>query len=77
MHPQGLGSKISARQLSVGFGPEMPDYAGIAIAAGGAWGRRVERAGDIQATLEEAVRVVTQEKRSAVVDFVVAEIGTD
>lgn len=77
MHPQGLGSKISARQLSVGFGPDMPDYAAIATAAGGAWGRRVERAGDIQSTLEEAVRVVIQERRSAVVDFVIAEIGKE
>lgn len=76
MHPQGLASKVSARQLTVGFGPEMPDYAGIATAAGGAWGRRIERAGDIQSTLEEAVRVVIQERRSAVVDFVIAEIGT-
>ncbi|EPS95543.1 hypothetical protein FOMPIDRAFT_130646 [Fomitopsis schrenkii] len=67
MHPQGLASKVSARQLTVGFGPEMPDYAGIATAAGGAWGRRIE---------QEAVRVVIQERRSAVVDFVIAEIGT-
>ena len=74
MHPDGLASKVSAQQLSVSFGPDMPDYAGIAAAAGGAWGRRVERAEDIQSTLEEAVRVVVQEKRSAVVDFIIDQI---
>ncbi|TFY62056.1 hypothetical protein EVJ58_g4103 [Rhodofomes roseus] len=76
VHPHGLGSKASAQQLSVSFGPDMPDYAGIAAAAGGAWGRRVERAEDIQATLEEAVRVVVQERRSAVVDCLLDLIGT-
>lgn len=76
MHPDGLGSKVSGRQLSVGFGPEpdMPDYAQIAVAAGGAWGRRVKHADEIRAVLEEAVRVVVQEKRSAVVDCVIEQI---
>ncbi|KZT69553.1 Thiamin diphosphate-binding protein [Daedalea quercina L-15889] len=74
VHPHGLGSKASARQLSVSFGPDMADYAGIAAAAGGAWGRRVTRAEDVQSTLEEAVRVVVQEKRSAVVDFILDQI---
>ena len=75
MHPHGLGSKASAQQLSVSFGPDMADYAGIAAAAGGAWGRRVVRAEDVQSVLEEAVRVVTEEKRSAVVDFIIDQIG--
>ncbi|PCH40473.1 thiamine diphosphate-binding protein [Wolfiporia cocos MD-104 SS10] len=74
VHPNGLGSKVSGRQLTVGFGPEMPDYAGIATAAGGAWGCRVERAADLQAALEEAIRVVVYERRSAVVDCIVEQI---
>ncbi|GBE85330.1 hypothetical protein SCP_0705170 [Sparassis crispa] len=74
MHPDGHGSKASMRQLTVGFGPEMPDYAGIAAAAGGAWGRRVHAATELKATIEEAIRVVIDEKRSAVVDCIIDEI---
>ncbi|KAI8986255.1 thiamine diphosphate-binding protein [Trametes punicea] len=74
VYPDGLGSRASARQLTVGFGPEMPDYSQVAAAAGGAWGRRVERADDLQSVLEEAVRVVMREKRSAVVDCILQSI---
>jgi len=70
VHPAGLGSKVTADRLTTGFGPHAPDYSQIAVAAGGAWGRRVESAEDIGRVLEEAVRVVLQEKRCAVVDFV-------
>lgn len=74
MHPQGHGSKASGQQLTVGFGPYMPDYAQIAVAAGGAWGRRVEQAAEIPSALEEAIRIVLKERRSAVVDCMVEEI---
>ncbi|KAI0823257.1 thiamine diphosphate-binding protein [Trametes gibbosa] len=74
VYPDGLGSAASGQQLTVGFGPEMPDYSQIAVAAGGAWGRRVESADELQAVLEEAVRVVVQEKRSAVVDCIIQSI---
>ncbi|KAI9065966.1 thiamine diphosphate-binding protein [Trametes sanguinea] len=74
MYPDGLGSTASGRQLTVGFGPDMPDYSQVAAAAGGAWGKRVERADDLQNVLEEAVRVVVQEKRSAVVDCIIQPI---
>ncbi|KAH9947464.1 thiamine diphosphate-binding protein [Amylocystis lapponica] len=74
VHPHGHGSKVSGHQLTVGFGPELPDYAGIASAAGGAWGRRVERADELQAALEEGIRVVVEEKRSAVVDCIIEQI---
>ncbi|KAG0701904.1 hypothetical protein DFH29DRAFT_1079807 [Suillus ampliporus] len=33
VHPEGHGSKVSGNQLTVGFGPAMPDYVGIAVAA--------------------------------------------
>ncbi|KAH9948269.1 thiamine diphosphate-binding protein [Amylocystis lapponica] len=74
VHPNGLGSKVSGRQLTVGFGPGVPDYSGIAVAAGGAWGRRVERVDELQAALEEAIRVVREEKRCAVLDLVIEQI---
>ncbi|CDO72273.1 hypothetical protein BN946_scf184970.g125 [Trametes cinnabarina] len=74
VYPDGLGKAASGQQLTVGFGPEMPDYSQVAAAAGGAWGKRVERADDLQSVLEEAVRVVVKEKRSAVVDCIIQSI---
>jgi len=74
MHPQGLGSKVSGQQLTVAFGPDMPNYAQIAAAAGGAWGRRVDRADEIRPALEEAIRVVLHENRSAVLDCIIEQI---
>ena len=52
----------------------MPDYAQIAAAAGGAWGRRVSEPGEVRSTFEEAIRVVLEEKRCAVVDCIVGHI---
>ncbi|KAI0330509.1 thiamine diphosphate-binding protein [Cubamyces sp. BRFM 1775] len=74
VYPDGHGSTVSGQQLTVGLGPDMPDYSQVAVAAGGAWGRRVEKADELQAVLEEAVRVVVQEKRSAVVDCIIQSI---
>jgi hypothetical protein len=42
------------------------DYPGIAAAAGGAFGISVEHAPELGAGLAEALRVVREEKRSAV-----------
>ncbi|KAH9850231.1 thiamine diphosphate-binding protein [Lenzites betulinus] len=74
VYPTGLGSTVSGKELSVGFGPDVPDYSQIAVAAGGAWGKRVEKADELQAVLEEAIKVVVQERRSAVVDCVIQSI---
>lgn len=74
VYPDGHGSTVSGQQLTVGLGPDMPDYSQVAVAAGGAWGRRVENADELQSVLEEAVRVVVQEKRSAVVDCIIQSI---
>ena len=74
IYPTGHGSKAPGDRLSVGFGPDMPDYAQIAAAAGGAWGRRVSEPGALRATFEEAIRVVREEKRCAVVDCIVPSI---
>ncbi|KAF8802178.1 thiamine diphosphate-binding protein [Phlegmacium glaucopus] len=82
VYPTGHGSKASGAQLSVGFGPHSPDYAQIAVAAsaGWAWGKRV---GDEAASrgkeallnvIVEAVKVVLDQRRCAVVDCVLESI---
>ncbi|KAF8073386.1 thiamine pyrophosphate enzyme, N-terminal TPP binding domain-containing protein [Lyophyllum atratum] len=81
VHPSGHGSKASGDKLSVGFGPDCPDYSQIAVAAsaGWAWGKRVGATKDVgKGTLEqviaEAVNVVVKERRCAVVDCVIESI---
>ena len=75
VHPTGLGSVASGEKLSVGFGQEgNVDYGGVAAAAGGAWARQVARADQLRSVLEEAMRVVMQERRCAVVDCLVESI---
>ncbi|GAA5973925.1 hypothetical protein JCM11641_001222 [Rhodosporidiobolus odoratus] len=72
VHPQGLGAASTAVDLNCSFsGPNddlAPDYGGIATAAGGAWSKRVKKASDFEEALKEAVRVVREEKRCAVLD---------
>jgi hypothetical protein len=81
VHPMGHGSKASGAQLSVGFGPHSPDYAQIAVAAsaGWAWGKRVGDEDNMgkEALLNvivEAVSVVLDQRRCAVVDCVLESI---
>lgn len=68
VHPNGLGSAASAGELNVSFGPDAPDYGGIAAAAGGAWSKKVLKASELEDAMKEAIRVVTVEKRCAVLD---------
>lgn len=70
VYPTGHGSKVNGTRLTVGLGPEMVDFGGIAAAAGGAWGGRAEL-WNMEHVLEDAVKVVLEEKRCAVVDCVV------
>ncbi|KAF8148211.1 thiamine pyrophosphate enzyme, N-terminal TPP binding domain-containing protein [Crassisporium funariophilum] len=77
VHPSGHGSKVSGALLSVGFGPDSPDFGQIAVAAsaGWAWAKRVgdrETMGkeSLESVIEKAIRVVLEEKRCAVVDCV-------
>jgi hypothetical protein len=81
VHPHGYGSSAIGDQLTVGLGPDCPDYSQIAVAASGgwAWGRKIsaDLAVDgknaeelLQETIAEAVRIVTEERRCAVVDCV-------
>ncbi|MDN5928990.1 MAG: thiamine pyrophosphate-requiring protein [Hyphomicrobiales bacterium] len=65
VHPDGYASR--ANDLDLSFDPP-PDYAGIAKAAGGAYARKVERPEELEKAVAEALRVVREEKRSAVLD---------
>ncbi|GAA5897851.1 hypothetical protein JCM6882_005095 [Rhodosporidiobolus microsporus] len=74
VHPSGLGAATSSVDLNCSFGSSTggddfnPDYGAIAAAAGGAWFQKVKKASELDAALREAVRVVREEKRSAVLD---------
>lgn len=85
VHPTGHGANAAGDQLTVGFGPDCPDYSQIAVAAsnGHAWGRKISvdlATGDrsaqilLQETIAEAVRVVVEDRRCAVVDCVLENI---
>jgi len=65
VHPDGYASK--ANSLDIAFDPP-PDYAGIAAAAGGAHAARITKPEEVEAAIAEALRVVREEKRSAVID---------
>ncbi|SDA03032.1 BZ3500_MvSof-1268-A1-R1_Chr11-1g03269 [Microbotryum saponariae] len=71
VHPNGLGSRSTAGDLNVSFGPTddlNPDYGAIAQASGGAWCAKVKYAHELEEKMKEAIRVVKEEKRSAVLD---------
>ncbi len=63
----GQGYAAAAADIGVAFDPP-PDYGAIAAAAGGAFARKVERASEFPAVLEDALQVVKREKRAAVLD---------
>ncbi|GJD52869.1 Benzoylformate decarboxylase [Methylobacterium crusticola] len=65
VHPDGYAAR--ADSLDTSFDPA-PDYAGIAAASGGAWGRRVDDPAQVEAAVAEALRVVREERRAAVLD---------
>jgi acetolactate synthase-1/2/3 large subunit len=65
VHPEGHAAR--ANRLDTSFDPPA-DYVGIAEAAGGAWGRQVRDPGEIDDVISEALRVVREQKRCAVLD---------
>ena len=75
VYPTGIGSLASGEKLSVGFGEEHnADFGGIAAAAGGAWARKVENANELRSVFDEAIKVVLEERRCAVVECVIESI---
>ena len=65
VHPEGHASK--GEDIGVSFDPS-PDYSGIAAAAGGAFARTVRTPGDLEEALCAALKVISDEKRAAVLD---------
>ncbi len=65
VHPSGYASRANA--LDVAFDPP-PDYSAIAAASGGAYAQIVKQPQDVRASIAEALRVVRQERRCAVLD---------
>jgi len=71
VHPAGYASR--AENIALGFSP-LPDHAGIAAAAGGAFARTVRRADELDAALDEAMHAVKSERRSAVLDVILPAV---
>jgi acetolactate synthase I/II/III large subunit len=71
VHPDGYASK--AEDIDVAFDPP-PDYSGIAAAAGGAFARIVKRIEEVEPAVAEALKVVREEKRCAVLDVWLAHL---
>jgi acetolactate synthase I/II/III large subunit len=71
VHPDGYASK--AQDIDVAFDPP-PDYSGIAAAAGGAFARIVKAVDDVEPAVAEALKVVREEKRCAVLDVWLAHL---
>ena len=67
MHGSGQASKAKPADLHVTF-DQPPDYGAIAAAAGGAWAKIIKRADEVDEAVREAVRVVREDKRCAVLD---------
>ncbi len=65
VHPDGYASR--ANEIGVSFDPP-PDYSGIAAAAGGAYARAVKRPEEVEEAVIEALRIVREEQRCAVLD---------
>ena len=65
VHPDGYASR--ANTLDIAFDPP-PNYAAIAAAAGGAHAAQVKTPEEVEGAIAEALRVVREEKRAAVLD---------
>ncbi|OJJ49274.1 hypothetical protein ASPZODRAFT_129700 [Penicilliopsis zonata CBS 506.65] len=73
VHPRGNASKLSNADLGISLENDGPNYGEVARAAanGHLWTRKVEQASALEEALREAVRVVTEEKISAVLDVII------
>jgi acetolactate synthase-1/2/3 large subunit len=65
VHPKGYTSRTE--DIGVSFEP-LPDYSGIAAAAGGAHPEIVRRVEEVEPALQRALHAVREEGRSAVID---------
>lgn len=74
VYPSGIGSQAKSFDLNVTFGPDTPDYAGIAVAAGRAWGKQISKVDEVNQALTEAITIVLTEKRCAVLEILLEEL---
>ncbi|HTU44919.1 MAG TPA: thiamine pyrophosphate-requiring protein [Bryobacteraceae bacterium] len=65
VHPEGYASR--AEDLGATFDPP-PDYAGIATAAGGAFGQIVRHPSEVDSALANAMKILRTQQRSVVLD---------
>jgi len=65
VHPDGLAAK--APDIDIHF-PHAPDYAAIAVAAGGAHAETVKSVAELKPAIERALHAIRKEKRAAVID---------
>jgi acetolactate synthase-1/2/3 large subunit len=71
VHPDGYASR--AADIDVSFDPP-PDYAAIAGAAGGAFGRTIRHPREVEPAIAEGLRAVREERRCAVLDVWLAPL---
>lgn len=78
VNPEGLVSSSSKEELGIGFGNRPPDYGAVAEAAarGQMWKGRIEKVGDVDIVIKQAVEVVKY-GRGAVVDVVLERADVD
>ena len=78
VNADGLAQKSTKEELAIGFGELPPDYGAVAEAAGRGriWKGRVERIGDVDSVITQAVKVVAGGK-GAVVDVVLGKGEVD
>jgi acetolactate synthase-1/2/3 large subunit len=71
VHPHGHASR--AKDIDLSFDPP-PDYGAIAVAAGGAFTRKVSRPEQVESAIAEGLKAVQQERRAAVLDVELAPL---
>ena len=71
VHPDGYASK--AKDIDVAFDPP-PDYSGIAAASGGAFAKIVKNVDEVESAVAEALQIVREGKRCAVLDVWLAHL---
>lgn len=66
LHPEGYAA--AAADIATSFDPP-PDYCAIAVASGAGFGRVVKDPAELEDALDEALRTIRTERRSAVLDI--------
>ncbi|RAL10705.1 thiamine diphosphate-binding protein [Aspergillus homomorphus CBS 101889] len=78
VHPTGVAASLSKEELGISLVADGPDYGGIAKAAanGDLWTKRVDRVGDLDDAITEALKAVVEAGKSAVLDVVIRTHAT-